>query len=388
MHNTQPWRFRVRHASRTIELWNDSARMLPVADPGGAMDIPSLPAGRPVGLGPPTAQEIAAYVVGAAVWAPSVHNTQPRWFSANGQEISLYADAGRRLVVADPRGREMMISCGAALFTARLALRSLGYVPETCVLPDPGRPLLVARVSWQRRAAAAGYEQRLFSQVPLRRTHRGGFDPLPLPPDLVAVLHAGAGRDGARLRVIDGEGSRAVLAAAVETAEHALRADGAYARELARWAPAPGSTRRDGVPPTAYPARPGRTLPLFPARDFAHGHRWGTAGPGPSAVPRSPGVVCLLTTFGDRPADWVNAGQALQRVLLTSASCGVAAALHSQPLERARLREFIGTQLSGGAYPQLVLRLGTVIQTAVSVRRPPASVLFASGGEHLSISHE
>lgn len=32
-------------------------------------------------------------------------------------------------------------------------------------------------------------------------------------------------------------------------------------------------------------------------------------------------------------------------------------------------------------------RLGTVIQTAVGVRRPPASVLLASGGEHLGISH-
>ena len=89
----------------------------------------------------------------------------------------------------------------------------------------------------------------------------------------------------------------------------------------------------------------------------------------------------------DRPVDWVNAGQALQRMLLTSAACGVAAALHSQPLERARLREFIRTQLSDGGYPQLVLRLGTVIQTAASVRRPPASVLFASGGEHLAIDH-
>jgi hypothetical protein len=46
----------------------------------------------------------------------------------------------------------MMISCGAALFTARLALRSLGYIPETSVLPDPRQPLLVARVSWRRRA--------------------------------------------------------------------------------------------------------------------------------------------------------------------------------------------------------------------------------------------
>ena len=197
------------------------------------MEILSLPAGRLKGLAPLTAEEMAAYVVAAAVWAPSVHNTQPWWFSAARQEISLHADAGRQLMVADPCGRELMISCGAALFTARLALRSLGYIPETSVLPDPGRPFLVARVSWQRRAAATEYEQRLFSQVLRRRTHRGGFDPLPLSPDLLAVLQAGAERDRAMLRIVADEGSRAVLAAVVETAERALRLDGAYVRELA-----------------------------------------------------------------------------------------------------------------------------------------------------------
>jgi hypothetical protein len=338
------------------------------------MSIVSLPADRLAGPEQPAAEEIAAYVVAAAVWAPSVHNTQPWWFSAGGQELSLHADAGRQLRVADPRGREMMISCGAALFTARLALRSLGYVPRTSVLPDSDEPLLVARVSWQRRAAAAEYEQRLYSQVRQRRTHRGGFDPVPIPPELVAMLQEA--------------GNRAVLAAAVETAEQALELDGAYARELASWAIPPGSTRRDGVPHTAYPGRPEFTLPYFPGRDFAKGHRWGVAGSSPSAAPRSAGLVCLLTTTSDRPVDWVDAGQALQRALLTGATCGVVAALHSQPLERARLREFLRTELCDGAYPQLVLRFGTATQTAVSVRRAPVSVLFASGGERLTISDE
>jgi hypothetical protein len=90
---------------------------------------------RDVGRAPPTAAEVTAYVVGAAVWAPSVHNTQPWWFAAEGGGIALYADCGRQLSVADPSGREMMICCGAALFTAKLALRSLGFAAETRVLP-------------------------------------------------------------------------------------------------------------------------------------------------------------------------------------------------------------------------------------------------------------
>ena len=351
------------------------------------MDVLPPPAERLAGPEPPTAEEIAAYVVGAAVWAPSVHNTQPWSVSASGQEISLLADAGRQLMVADPSGREMMISCGAALFTARLALRSLGYIPQTYVLPDPAQPLLVARVSWQRQAAPTQYEQRLFDQVLQRRTHRGGFDLLPVSPELLAALREGAARDGAVLRIVTDEGNRAVLAAVVETAERALRRDSAHVRELASWASPPGSTRCDGVPPTAYPARYERTLPHFPGRDFAHGSGWGLPTFSSAAGPRSAGVVCVLTTTDDRPMDWVNAGQALQRALLTSAICGVAAALHSQPLQLPRLREFIRTQLGDGTYPQLVLRLGTVIQIAVSVRRPPASVLSAGDGEHLSSSH-
>jgi hypothetical protein len=174
----------------------------------------------------------------------------------------------------------------------------------------------------------------------------------------------------------------------VETAEQALELDGLYARELASWATPPGSTRHDGVPQTAYSTRSEFTLPNFPGGDFAKGHRWGVAESSPSAAPRSAGLVCILTTAGDSLIDWVNAGQALQRALLTGAACGVAAALHSQPLERARLRDFLRIQLCDGAYPQLVLRLGTATQTAASVRRAPASVLFASGGERLTISDE
>ncbi|HEY7016532.1 MAG TPA: nitroreductase family protein [Streptosporangiaceae bacterium] len=338
--------------------------------------LPS-PARRPGGPAPLAADEIAKYLVAEAVWAPSVHNTQPWRFTAGEQHLSLFADAGRQLLVADQDGREMMISCGAALFTAWLAVRSLGYVPQISVLPDPARPLLVARVSWDRRAECTGFEQALLGQVRQRRTHRGGFDLVPLPAGLLATLRAGAARHGAMLRIVADDGRRAVLAAAVETAERAQRLDSEQLRELARWTPAPGQARTDGVLPTSYPARADHTDPDFPGRDFAHGHDWGLPPLSTAPWPRSAGVAALLTTSHDRPDDWINAGQALQRILLTASTRGVAAAIHTQPLELGWLRESLRTQLSDGAYPQLVLRFGTVIQTAASVRRPPEDVLSA-----------
>jgi hypothetical protein len=327
--------------------------------------------------GPPTAAQITAYVVGAAVWAPSVHNTQPWWFAAEGAGIALHADADRQLNVADPYGREMLISCGAALFTAKLALRSLGYVVDSQVLPEPADPLLVARLRWRRKVAPAEFELRLFSQVTRRRTHRGGFGPLPLTPGLLEALRRGVARDGAALRVASDEGSRAALAAVVEMAERVQRCDSGYARELAAWAPPPGSIRLDGISPSSYPARPERTSPDFPGRDFARGHGWGLPATSPAGATRFTGVACLLTTPGDSPVHWVIAGHALQRLLLTSASYGAAAALYSQPTEVGWLREIIRAQLGNGSYPQLVLRLGSVSQNAISVRRPLGSVLMA-----------
>ena len=349
---------------------------------------------------PVTTEQIARYIVAEAVWAPSVHNTQPWRFVADseqdrepgnhdseqdGQQISLYADTDRRLAAADPEGRELMISCGAALFNVRLALRSLGYVPETSVLPDPGQPTLVARVSWRERAAIDEFERRLFSQIRKRRTHRGAFDPEPLPPDLLAALRSGAARDGATLRMVADDGRRAALATAVETAERQLRQDGERLRELARWTPAPGSACCDGVPATSYPARAEHTHPDFPGRDFSRGHGWGTPPLSSATSFRAAGAAGLLTTAADRPLDWVNAGQALQRILLTATASGAAVALHSQPLELPWLRQFIRTQLSDGAYPHLVLRIGVVTQVAVSVRRDPRDVLFAPGEDHADL---
>lgn len=95
--------------------------------------------------------------------------------------------------MADPDGREMVISCGAAVFTLWVAVRYLGCLPHARLFPDPARPTLVARVSWdEERTAPAEYEQELFAAVRTRHTHRGGFGPDPLPAGTLTALRAEA----------------------------------------------------------------------------------------------------------------------------------------------------------------------------------------------------
>jgi hypothetical protein len=324
-----------------------------------------------------TPEEIARFVADAAVNAPSVHNTQPWRFHHGEHEISISANNERQLYVADPHGREMMISCGAALFNMRVALRYLGWVPKVRVLPDHDLPNLVARVTWDQQVPPLEYEKELFEQIARRRTHRGGFDPAPLPDELLANLPEQAAKESAMLSLLTQDSQRAgALAAVVEAGDYALRLDSGRAEEEARWAPGPSSHRQDGVPPTAYPANPEHIEPSFRSRDYAHGHGWGLPPDAEEPVVRSAGLVGLLATSVDQPTDWIHAGQALQRVLLVASTYNVAAAMHSQPLEIPLLRDFIRIHLSGHAYPQMVLRLGATSERAVSVRRPVDEVLF------------
>ncbi|MDX6584329.1 MAG: hypothetical protein QOI10_3513, partial [Solirubrobacterales bacterium] len=50
-----------------------------------------------------------------AVRAPSLHNTQPWRWRVGDESVQLYLDQARQLPATDPEGRELIISCGAAL---------------------------------------------------------------------------------------------------------------------------------------------------------------------------------------------------------------------------------------------------------------------------------
>ncbi|MGW4668182.1 Acg family FMN-binding oxidoreductase [Streptosporangium sandarakinum] len=311
--------------------------------------------------------------VQAAVWAPSVHNTQPWSFTVEGDEIAMRADGDRRLRIGDAAGRELLISCGAALMNVRLTLRRLGHEPLVRVLPDPDRPALVATVRIGGTVVPDEHTVRLHAEIERRRTHRAGFTELPVPERLEETLAAQAAAEGARLTPIRAEAAVRVLAALTCAAQDVQSQDRLFSLEVVRWARPPGSTRGDGVPAGGYPREPRRTRPRFAQRDYAHGHPWGNDSD--QFFGTSTGTVAVLTTRGDSREDWVTAGQALQRVLLHASAYGLSAAFHTQALEAHHLREFIRQELLSGEYPQMIMRLGFTFDENAATRRPVSEVL-------------
>src|SRR5581483_10025181 len=124
--------------------------------------------------------------------APSIHNTQPWRFRWDGSAFELRADTTRGLTVSDPDGRELVLSCGAALYNLRLALAKLGHRAIVTPLPDRTDPRLLARVEVAPSVPADAATRLTFAALLRRHTHRGAFDDRPLAPDLAVALQRAA----------------------------------------------------------------------------------------------------------------------------------------------------------------------------------------------------
>jgi hypothetical protein len=319
-------------------------------------------------------------ILAIAARAPSVHNTQPWRFSVGMHAIDLYADPERQLS-QDRDGREMLISCGAALFGLRLAVRGLGYLPSVTLFSERSKPWLLARLALGPKAPVTEAERRMLAALPHRHTHRGAFDPGPIPAGLLPRLQHDALAEGAVLALAETAGQYGKLAdLAAEAARMQEHNAGARA-EIRRWSRPPGSPAMDGVPAAAFgpatSAAPGRLA----QRDFDLGRHYGLLPP-PAPGEPPPAATAVLVTAGDSRLDWLRAGQALHRILAHAATVWVAASLHTGPLEIPVIRGLIRTQLALPGTPQMLLQFGLAHAGLASPRRPVPEFLVdgTSGG--------
>jgi hypothetical protein len=310
----------------------------------------------------------AQYLIATAARAPSVHNSQPWRFRVGPDAVELWCDPRRR-TWSDASGREMLISCGAALFGLRLAMRSLGFQPVVELLPDPARLRLLARVRPGRIVPKNALEVRMLAAVPHRHTHRGAFEPGALPAGLLPGLQNDALVEGAELAFIPaGLGFQRLAGLAVSAARRG-DLDPRARVTIRRWTRAAGRPERDGIPAAALAAGPAvRTRPgRLPQRDFDLSRNLGLL----SAEGAPPSVTAILLTRGDRHADWLHAGQALHRMLLHAASEWVSASLYTQPLEDPVTRVLIPGQVGVLGHPQMILQFGRAKTAASTARRSP-----------------
>jgi hypothetical protein len=276
-----------------------------------------------------------------ASWAPSIHNTQPWHFVVRPEVLELRGDSDRQLRALDPTGRQMVISCGCALFNARVGLAA-DRVVQVDRLPDAAEPDLLARLSVVAEPAAWTPLVRLDPVIERRHTNRRDFFDQDVPPDVIYELTMAAEQEEASLLQIVKPEHKMVAAQLSREAETIQNTDPRYQAELQAWTTT-DLRRADGVPVSAIPQTDSRFESEGLIRDFdVAGRGW---------LPRlrqSSLNHCLMvlgTTRSTRSA-WLRAGEALQRILLAATRLDFVVSLASQvaevPSTRDRLRKELG----------------------------------------------
>jgi nitroreductase len=311
---------------------------------------------------PPLSRSETQSLISAAGLAPSILNTQPWSFDAHDALLDVYADGDRMLHWSvDPHGRQLVISCGAALFNIRATAAHLGRNVTVQLLPDRLNPMLLARATFGPRGQAQSPDADLFAVIRRRHTHRRPFAPRRIPGLVLGELAEGVRMEHCTIVPVV-RSQRPWLYDLVAFAEVALTESAGYEADLAKWTG--GSTQRhDGVPVSAFGSLPTSGSP--PMRDFGLGHMYAQPREHYSYDP----WVAILGTAGDDTMAWLQAGQALQRLLLTATARGLAASFLNQPLDDPGIRRDLTCRSLGG-HPQMILRLGYATGDVATPRRP------------------
>lgn len=312
-------------------------------------------------------------LIGYAILAPSTNNTQPWIFHVENDTIELCADLSRALPVVDPDRRELTISCGAALYHLRVAMRHFGWEPDVELLPQGNRSDVLAAVRMGRRHQPTELDRRLFYAIPTRRTHRGQYDGRPLSAPVLRALREAADDEGAWLHVVQGADTRIHVARLITEADIVQGGSKALRNEMADWMRGDGDPRNDGLPAYAL----GQPAMLAPAERLVL--RWLDSGRSQAErdvrLLEGSGALAVLGTVGDMPESWLNAGQAMARILLVLAAEGATAAFLNQPVEVPALRTQLLDAVGFLGHPQLVLRMGYAAPARPTPRRAVSEVV-------------
>ncbi len=296
-----------------------------------------------------------------AARAPSVHNTQPWHWDFDGTRLQLSADSERQLRVADPSGRQEVISCGAMLHHSRIAFAAQGYPITVHYEPEESRHDLLAVAEFSPPRPPSDRERALAAAIRARRSDRLPMG-APDRPELIDQLREVVTDSRVRLDAIADE-VRPRLAAASQQTAALHQYDTPYQSELRWWT---GQfDLAEGIPPAALATAREAAL-VDVGRDFP-------VPPGAPHRAEAPDRAALaaVSTAANSGPDWLAAGEALSVTLLSATAAGLATCPLTHVTEIPAALRAIGALLPDPTrIPQVLIRVGTAPHDYVAPPTP------------------
>jgi hypothetical protein len=315
-------------------------------------------------------EEVLRPIVELACRAPSVHNTQPWKWRTTDDGLDLFSDPSRALGASDPRGRNLVISCGTALHHAEVVAGAMGWAATVTRFPDGPGSNRLAHLALTPSPVSDDTADVLLA-VRERCTDRRRFTSWPVPDDLLhAFARTGAVRGAHVVPVVDAT-DRFRVDRLVERARSLQDRDRRVAEEQSTWV---DHGPDDGVPSQVLPSLDRSTTVTTPNR-FSTGL---LADPAPE-LESSDGVL-LICGYTDGPEDWLRSGEALSALWLRATLDGLSVVPLSQVMEVEETRLALHHEVLGGlAAPHILVRLGwqelSRSELARTARRPLDEVL-------------
>jgi hypothetical protein len=288
----------------------------------------------------------ALQVVDFARRAPSIHNTQPWLWRVRGDRLDLYSDRRRQLRATDPTGRNLTISCGAALAHAKVAAAAAGWGADV-LAPDPADTDHLAGLVLRpgRATPAAQDDHRLLG---VRRTDRRRFTSWPIPPERLDRLLRAIDLPGVSVVSVTDRADRLRLELLVGQALRRERTTPGYLEEQSEWME---RGPWDGVPADAVGGGGRRGRPPLRFDDEAE--------PDVQDQVRSTDGILVLCADTDEPTSWLRIGELLCRLWTRAMREGLSVVPLSQVVEIDETRETLRHQLlDRPRYPELLVRIG------------------------------
>lgn len=297
--------------------------------------------------------DVLREAVELACRAPSLHNSQPWQWVAEEHVLNLFADPARIDSATDRTGKEVLISCGAALDHLRIAMAAAGWDSYTDRFPNPNNRDHLATLGFHRASFVTDAARTLAEAIRQRRTDRLPFETPAAWEEFEPVLRSTVDRS-IDLHVLYDD-SRPLLADASRLTEQLRRYDASYHAELQWWTSQSDSTQ--GIPPTSLVSDAeaprvdvGRAFPASEVsgegqrrQDIAHDHA----------------KILVLSTYDDSHDCALAAGEALSRMLLECTAAGLATCTLTHMIEVSASRDIVRRLTGTTSYPQVLIRVGT-----------------------------
>ena len=304
--------------------------------------------------------------VDRACRAPSLHNSQPWRWVTEGNVLHLFSDPMRIGHSTDSTGREVIISCGAALGHLRVAMTAKGFQANIERFPNPNNPDHLASVYFSPMEFVTDAHRALAQAIDRRRTDRLPFAPPSRWDSFEPVLRDAVDPSLAMLTVI-ADDSRPRLAEASRLTEQLRRYDTSYHTELQWWVSQLDSSQ--GIPTTSR-VSDAEAHQLDVSRDFLPvGTTTRRSELGPDRA-----KVLVLSTYDDSRQCALQCGEALSTVLLECTVAGFATCTLTHMIEVNTAREIVRMLAGKSGLPQVLVRVGSVPQGETpppSTRRRP-----------------